>query len=190
VPYKVPKPVLLAAKEVFVTSPIKPTWEELARRFGVHRNTLVRHAKLEGWYEERERFQQQVQMAAARHKEQELKAEAAGKTIGARQAETIRLADQMQKAVAAVFARLANSIVRDTSEEDWEKLPLEAKLRLLTSVPRAWAEIVKLKELLEGRSTERLEIGTASTIELSPEEEEVLDALWDKLNELRQHSLN
>jgi len=176
-PYKVPRPVLLAAKEAFVTSPERPRWDDLARKFGVSTRTLRRHAKDEDWYGERERFQAKVRALAATRAEPGDKAQVIAEAISERVSDYLDIADKMQRALAAVFVKLAQDAVK--GQLSIEDIPPDVRIRLIAALPKAWAELVKLIQLLERQPTERVEL--LGDIRLTPEEEEMIDALWDRL---------
>ncbi|RLC86109.1 MAG: hypothetical protein DRJ03_09815 [Chloroflexi bacterium] len=176
-PPKIPRPVILAAKEAFVTSPERPKWAELARRFGVSERTLRNYARLEGWREERDQFQARIQALAAMQSEPSDKAKTIATAISERVADYLDTADKMQKALATVFLKLAQEAAK--GQISLKDIPPEVRVRLLAILPKAWAELIKLIQLLEKQPTERVEV--LGDVHLTPEEEEMIDALWDRL---------
>lgn len=181
-------PGLMAAiRTEYVTSSDRPTLAELASKYGVGKRTLARASSADGWPALRNSYWQQVAttMAASAPIVSKALAEAErdARERGAAALRYIR--DGLSRALVEAVRRV---VVADGMPEQeaakvlarWEEMAAKDVLRFLAQAPQALAAVIKALELVSGRPTERVE-HAGPPIELTPEEEELLNRLWDQV---------
>lgn len=172
-----PRPIdplwVAAIRQEYVTSAERPSLRDLVAKYGISLKTISRRSVADGWATLRDMHWRQATTGVAEARaddarimaetDQEARQEATEKLRRVRDA----LAETFDKAIEEIRVRWGEAAARDL-------------LRFIGQAPGGMVLVDKHLELLAGRPTDRHEI-KGPPIELTLEEEEMLDELWARV---------